>query len=244
MVGELRRPAHSRVGASNTTSTSPRPIASRSIRARSAESTSLIMLDSDRVTVEPGGQAQVRVTINNPGSIVEGYHLDVVGEGVSSWAEVVPAEISVYPQAEAKAFVTFHPPGGNAAPSGTSPFGVRVRSTVDPDASAVAEGDVEVGKVFGLQAKIVPVTSTGRWRGRHAVQLSNWGNAPAKLRMVASDPDAALGFYLRPDVVELPLGGTVTVRVSARTRKPFLRGNPVRLPFQIVAERADAGPET
>jgi hypothetical protein len=106
----------------------------------------------------------------------------------------------------------------------------------------VAEGDVEVGKVFGLQAKIVPVTSAGRWRGRHTVQLSNWGNAPAKLRIVASDPDAALGFYLRPDVVELPLGGTATVRVSVRTRKPFLRGNPVRLPFQIVAERADAGP--
>jgi hypothetical protein len=204
----------------------------------------VIRLDSDRVTVEPGGQAQVGVTITNPGSIVEGYRLDVVGEGPSSWAEVVPAEISVYPQAEAKAFVTFHPPGGNAAPSGTSPFGVRVRSTVDPDASAVAEGDVEVGKVFGLQAKIVPVTSSGRWRGRHTVQLSNWGNAPAKLRMVASDPDAALGFLVRPDVVELPLGGSATVRVSVRTRKPFLRGSPVRLPFQIVAERADAGPET
>ena len=114
---------------------------------------------------------------------------------------------------------------------------------MDPDASAVAEGDVEVGKVFGLQAKIVPVTSSGRWRGRHTVQLSNWGNAPAKLRIVASDPDAALGFYVRPDVVELPLGGTATVRVSVRTRKPFLRGTPVRLPFQIVAERADAGPE-
>jgi hypothetical protein len=204
----------------------------------------VIRLDSDRVSVEPGGQAQVGVTILNPGTIVEGYRLDVVGEGPSSWAQVTPAEISVYPQAEAKAFVTFHPPGGIAATSGTSPFGVRVRSTVDPDASAVAEGDVEVGKVFGLQAKIVPVTSSGRWRGRHTVQLSNWGNAPAKLRIVASDPDAALGFYVRPDVVELPLGGAATVRVSVRTRRPFLRGNPVRLPFQIVAERADAGPQS
>ena len=98
----------------------------------------------------------------------------------------------------------------------------------------MAEGDVEIGKVFGLQAKIVPVTSSGRWRGRHVVQLSNWGNAPATLRMVASDPDAALGFYVRPDVVELPLGGSATVRMSVRTRKPFLRGTPVRLPFSVV----------
>ena len=49
--------------------------------------------------------------------------------------------------------------------------------------------------------------------------------------MCASDPDAALGFYVRPDVVELPLGGTATVRMSVRTRQPFLRGMPVRLPF-------------
>ena len=200
----------------------------------------MIRLDSDLVAVEPGGQAQVGVTISNPGSIVEGYTLDVVGEGPSSWAQVIPAELSVYPQQEARAIVTFSPPSGTSAPSGTNAFGVRARSTVDPDTSAVAEGDVEIGKVFGLQAKIVPVTSSGRWRGRHVVQLSNWGNAPATLRMVASDPDAALGFYVRPDVVELPLGGTATVRMSVKTRKPFLRGNAVRLPFSVVGERADA----
>jgi hypothetical protein len=201
----------------------------------------VIRLDSDRVAVEPGGQAQVGVTISNPGSIVEGYQLDVVGEGPASWAQVIPPELSVYPQQEARAIVTFSPPSGNSAPSGTSAFGVRARSTVDPDTSAVAEGDVEIGKVFGLQAKIVPVTSSGRWRGRHVVQLSNWGNSPATLRMVASDPDAALGFYVRPDVIELPLGGSATVRMSVKTRKPFLRGSAVRLPFTVVGERADAG---
>ena len=72
-------------------------------------------------------------------------------------------------------------------------------STLDPQASAVAEGDIEIGQVFGLQAKIIPVTSAGRWRGRHVIQLSNWGNAPAQLRMAAIDPDDALGFYLSPE---------------------------------------------
>ena len=62
------------------------------------------------------------------------------------------------------------------------------RSTLDPQVSAVAEGDVEIGQVYGLQAKIIPVTSAGRWRGRHVIQLSNWGNAPAQLRMTAVRP--------------------------------------------------------
>src|SRR5262245_1437903 len=44
MVGALRRPAQSLVGASKTTSTSAAPVASRWISARSAESTSWITL--------------------------------------------------------------------------------------------------------------------------------------------------------------------------------------------------------
>ena len=115
------------------------------------------------------------------------------------------------------------------------------RSTLDPQLSAVAEGDVEIGQVYGLQAKIIPVTSAGRWRGRHVIQLSNWGNAPAQLRMIARDPDDALGFYVSPENVNLPPGGQATVRLSARTKHPFLRGTPVRLPFQVVGERLDGG---
>ena len=137
------------------------------------------------------------VTVTNPGTVVEGYRLQVLGP-LAPWAEVVPPEVSVYPQQEVTAAVVFSPPTGTGAPSGLQPFGVIARSTLDPQASAVAEGDIEIGQVFGLQAKIVPVTSAGRWRGRHVIQLSNWGNAPAQLRMTASDPDDAIGFYRQP----------------------------------------------
>jgi hypothetical protein len=200
----------------------------------------VVTLDTERAAVEPGGQVQITVTISNPGTIVEGYTLDVLGEGPNQWAEVLPPEVSVYPQQQGSAVVVFSPPSGSAAPSGEHAFGVRVRSTLDPEVSAVVEGDLEIGKAFGLQAKIIPVTSTGRWRGRHVIQLSNWGNSAARVRLVASDPDAALGFYLHPDVVDLPLGGSSTVRMSVRTRKPFLRGSPTRLPFQVVGERTDS----
>ena len=189
---------------------------------------------------QPGGQARVTVTVTNPGTVVEGYRLQVLGP-TAPWAEVVPPEVSVYPQQDVTAAVVFSPPTGTSAPGGLQPFGVIARSTLDPQVSAVAEGDVEIGQVYGLQAKIIPVTSAGRWRGRHVIQLSNWGNAPAQLRMTASDPDDALGFYVSPEIVNLPPGGRASVRISARTKHPFLRGTPVRLPFQVVGERLDAG---
>lgn len=196
----------------------------------------LVRLEPDRVSVEPGGQASVQVTVHNPGTIVESYKLDVVGEQPIDWAEVVPATVSVYPQQQETVTVLFRPPTGPGTPGGLVPFGVRATSEVDASARSVAEGELTIGQVSGLQAKLTPVTSSGRWSGRHTVQVSNWGNSPARLRLVPTDPDQALGFLIRPDIVEIPLGGTVTARLKVRTRKPMLRGTTTRLPFQVVGE--------
>ncbi|WP_375425732.1 fibronectin type III domain-containing protein [uncultured Friedmanniella sp.] len=198
----------------------------------------LVRLDTQRASVQPGGQTQVVVTVTNLGTVVEGYQVLALG-AAAPWARVVPGELSVYPQQEATATVVFSPPGGAGAPGGTIAFGVLARSTLDPRVSAVAEGEIEVGEVHGLAAKLVPVTSAGRWRGRHVLQVSNSGNTAATLRFRASDPDAALGFYLQPEIVELAAGGRASVRMSVRTLHPFLRGTPVRLPFQVVGEPVD-----
>ena len=76
----------------------------------------IVSLDVDRVAVEPGGQVSVTIKITNPGTIVEGYRVEVVGEGVSDWGEALPPEISIYPQQDASAVVVFSPPGGTGAP--------------------------------------------------------------------------------------------------------------------------------
>jgi hypothetical protein len=98
----------------------------------------IVSLDADRLSVEPGGQVSVSIKITNPGTIVEGYRIEVVGEGVAGWGEALPPEISVYPKQDSTAVVVFSPPGGTGAPGGTWPFGIRVCSTEDADASAVA----------------------------------------------------------------------------------------------------------
>ena len=146
----------------------------------------LIGLESKRASVQPGGQAQIAVTITNPGTVVEGYRLQVLGPA-AAWAQVVPPEVSVYPQQSASIAVVFSPPSGTTAMGGTYPFGVIAAATLDPKSSAVAEGDVDVAKVFGLQAKIVPVTSAGRWRGRHT---RSPGSGAGRRKSGASGPKA------------------------------------------------------
>lgn len=200
----------------------------------------LISLDTEHAAVQPGGQVRVTVTVTNTGNLVEGFWLQVLGPA-AAWAEVVPPEISVYPQQDATAAVILSPPSDGSALSGLLPFGVLASSTLDANTSAAAEADLEIGELHSLQAKIIPVTSTGRWRGRHVIQLSNWGNSQAQLQMIARDPDDALGFYVSPSYVDLPPGGQATVRLSARTKRPFLRGTAVRIPFQVIGEPLDGG---
>ena len=177
----------------------------------------LVVLSGTAVPVAPGGQATVQVTVTNRCSIVEGYRLDVLGDGVAEWARVDPGEVSMMPKQETTASVVFSPPAGPAAPGGSYPFCVRAQSLNDADSSAVAEGEVQVGTIAGLQAKLVPLTSSGRWRGRHSLHISNWGNAPARLRLKATDPDDALGIMSRPNLLDVPVGVTVVSGVSIDT---------------------------
>ncbi|WP_245159659.1 fibronectin type III domain-containing protein [Blastococcus sp. CT_GayMR19] len=204
----------------------------------------IVRIEPTRVKVEPGGQAPVTVTVRNTSDIVEGYRLTVLGSA-SAWADVVTAKdpgrdesdvVRVYPGQEATATVVFAAPAGSAGTAGEVPFCVLAESVVDPSSSAAAEGDLEIGRVDGLTASITPVTSTGRWSGRHTVKISNWGNSAAKLRLVASDPDDALGYLVSPETLDLPVGSSAVAAVRVRSRRPFLRGTPVRLPFRVVAE--------
>lgn len=221
----------------------------------------VVELQPTEVAVEPGGQTRVVVTVVNEGSIVEGYRVEVLDDvagagpgvaGPASWSEVLPAEggstsaiaegdpdLTVYPGQQQSVIVVFSPPVGTKAPGGRCAFAVRVSSVIDPGVSTVVEGDMEIGKVTAVQARLVPVTSTGRWQGRHVVELSNWSNVPVTLNVVAEDPDRALGFLVHPDTVKLPVGASEPVRLRVRTRHPRLRGELTRLPFTVHAEPAD-----
>lgn len=201
----------------------------------------LITLGAALVSVQPGSQARVDVTVTNVGDRVEGYRLQVLGIA-ASWAQVVPPELSVYPQQKASAAVLFIPPAGSSIKAGRYPFGVLALSTLDPESSRAAEGDLDVVGAISLNATIVPVNSKGSRSGQHRVELTNTGNSAASLRLMASDPDEELLFHLSPSDVVVPPGGQLTVRVVLRPKHKILRGQPVRLPFQVAVQPVEAEP--
>jgi hypothetical protein len=199
-----------------------------------------ITLEPVTLRAEPGGQVQLTVKLRNPGRYVESYSLHLNGLP-QSWWQASPPEVPVYAHSDASATIAISPPVGVEIPPGPIPFAVIAVSTRDDRLRAAEEADLEVGRVFAVQAGITPVTSSARWSGRHRLTVSNWGNGPAVLRLYGHDKDAKLGFLIRPEVISVPVGGEASARVRARPRSPFLRGQQVHLPFQIIGDPSATG---
>jgi hypothetical protein len=201
-----------------------------------------VVLDETLLRADPGSRATLSVRILNPSAIVEGYTVEVLGDA-AGWALVLPAEVSVFPGEEAVVEIAFDPPASAKVPAGSVPFGVRVRSRVDPDDSTVVEGDLEVGGFRNIDATMGPKTSHGRRSGKHHVDVTNWGNEEVTIEITASDPDENLSFVVKPPLLDVPIGSGRTAEVRVKGAAAFFRGPNQRHPFTVVARSADAAPD-
>lgn len=198
----------------------------------------VLVLNDPEARVDPGGETRVSVSVRNIGDLVEQYQFEVLGEA-ARWAQVVPRQVSVLPhgQEEKTVEVVFRPPPPPAAPAGEIPFGVRCVSLERRDRCAVVEGDVAVGAVHNLTARLEPVSPRGRWNGRYRVHFDNTGSVPITLRLDAADTKQLLRFAVAPRELTVESGQSGRAYLAIRPRQPMSRGKPVEHPF-VFAYRA------
>lgn len=200
-------------------------------------------LDVATVAVEPGGQVSCELKLRNTGTVVDQFTFRVRGDA-AAWATVEPPTLSLFPDAEGTARVTFQPPRSDDVAAGPVPFAVLAASREDPYGSSVVEGVVEVLPFADTTAELVPRTSHARQWARHNLAFDNRGNHPVTVRLAASDPDGLLAFQISPAVLEVPPGAAGFAAVRVRARSPLWRGTPQTIPFQVTATPAGAQPIT
>lgn len=200
--------------------------------------TTTATLDPTPVTLDPGGVAAVPLQIHNSGTIVEGYHLEVVGP-IGAWASVEPADVTLYPDTSATATVTFFPPRSAAVPAGELRYGVRVVPTEHPEQAVVPEGSVEVLPFNDTTAELVPRTSHGRRAARVRVAVDNRGNLPLTASLRASDQAQLLSFDVRPTIASVTSGQAVFVDLRIQPAQLIWRGQPRTLPYTVVVDPRD-----
>jgi hypothetical protein len=191
-------------------------------------------LDTDTVAVEPGSQVSCELKLRNTGTVVDQFTFTLRGNA-AAWATVQPPTLSLFPDAEGTARITFQPLRTAEVQAGPVPFAVRVASREDPRGTAVVEGVVEVLPFAETTAELSPRTSHGRQMGRHNLAFDNRGNQAAVVRLSASDPDGLLAFQISPAVLEVPPGTAAFATIRVRARAPLWRGTPLTIPFQVTA---------
>ena len=199
------------------------------------------VISANSLPVQPGASAVVTVTVRNTGTVVDHFHVDVLGDAMP-WATATPATLPLFPDAQGVVTIEFRPPKSPTIRAGSVPFGVRVASEVHIGDSTVEEGTFEVGAFTGMHAEMVPEISRGRGGGRHEIAVDNLGNTPMTLAFRATDPENTLRFDFRPPN---PVGqpGTATiVRVRVRPRHRILMGSPRTYRFQIAVQPRDGEP--
>lgn len=194
-------------------------------------------LQSSSVSVSPGDEAVVEVRVRNTGHVVDVLTVEVVGEA-AAWAVVEPRSLSLFPGNDQTVLVRFRPPLAADGPSGTVPFGVRVRSQEDPSGSVVEEGALEVASFLAVAAELQPRTSRGRKGAVHELAIDNRGTRPVAVEIAGVDADANLLFSVEPPAVEVPANGAVFVKVELRAAHPFRKGPSLTRMFDVVVTEA------
>jgi hypothetical protein len=188
--------------------------------------------EQSSISVEPGGQAEVRLRVRNTGGVVDSFSFEPVGIP-PEWVSVSPAEVRLFPETEEHVTVTVMPPLSSDTPLGELTFALRVISAEDPEGSVAEELTLMIAE-FGKQGgELHPKTSTGRTKGVHELAVDNHGNTAINPEFTGIDVDNLLTFEIKPPTVTVEPGTAAIAIVTVSPRKRFWRGKPKTLPFQV-----------
>jgi TIR domain len=89
----------------------------------------------ERIPAAPGTRTSVQGELRNRSTVVERYDLVVIGEP-ADWTDVVPRQVSVFPQSEIDFVLTFFPPWSFWLRTDSIRFGLQVSTSPGLDSTA------------------------------------------------------------------------------------------------------------
>jgi hypothetical protein len=180
----------------------------------------ILTSDKNRVTVSPGAQAELSVTIQNLTALVDDVSITVSGID-NSWVQVVPPHVPIFAQGEASVRVIFQPP---ADPLHTlaGVYPLRVRGLLQEQDGEQAETKVDLEIQFGgdYRIELGKGASANNLEAIYPFKVHNDANAPMNVRCSGEDPQSSLWYKFDPFQFTVPPGSDTTATLSIRARQP------------------------
>jgi hypothetical protein len=191
-----------------------------------------ITLTPAAIEARPTTPVELVVTLQNTGSTVEQYAIEV--EGLPrEWYTLPVATTGLFPNDREDVKITILPQQEAGMEAGDHRFTVKVSGRANPHDSAEAEGILKVAAAAALDIQLRPSRVTGR-KARFGVVLRNNGNAVVNVDLEAYDSEAACDFDVQPLMVQLRPGQRTTVTIAARPLHPRLVGLEHSYDFRVA----------
>ncbi len=185
-----------------------------------------VVVSPHRLEVSPGVPTDLEITVTNPGTVIGGYTLRLLGLD-PGWVELDADQVSLFPDETRTFTASITIPVGLVA--GERRMAVQLREETPPFRTSVEEIVLVVPAAPNLQLRVDPVVVTSGKRGRFSLLVDNTGNTPLVGHLVADDSEAKLAYEFEPPVVDLAPGEHRVVDLQVKGRRPWLGTPLVRL---------------
>ncbi len=198
----------------------------------------LLLLDSDTASVAAGGAGVLRGLIRNQSGVVDNYDFRIAGLP-DGWAAPPPtAYLLPFGSAEGheQPFeLALTPPRAPVAAARPWAFTLEAVSRSTGRVAARVDATLIVEPYEQLTARSHPQRRRGRTGKTYAIEVANDGNAPATVRLSATDTDDACDVRIDTPVLQIDAGATATARVRVAPRRMLWWGRPVEHRVDVEA---------
>src|SRR5437868_2534486 len=200
-----------------------------------------LSINPSRLPVDPGSSVDLALQIENRTGVVDEFTVEVLGPA-AGWATPDRSRVPLFPNRTETVTIKVQPPRTSFPNAGVIPLGIRVRSSVSPDLSAVEECRVELNPFVEVAAEIRPRTSRGRFGASHRLRIINRGNAPATVSLYADVQQGDCNVVLPDTPLKLAAGERRTTRIKVRPSETHFTGPEEIHQFRIKVEPQGGAP--
>jgi hypothetical protein len=186
------------------------------------------------LTLTPGAQALLTVTVRNQSGIVDNYDLELRGMP-ESWWTMDPPTVYLVPYGapggsyEQEATLRLHPPRGPEAEARAWPVEIVAISRAHGQDAGSATATVTLEPYREIESELRPEIASGRRGAEFAIAVRNVANAPVDVAVTALDNENACRFSFDKPQLSAPPG--------RRDGTPFTVQPPNQMIFGRTKER-------
>lgn len=198
-----------------------------------------VILSSSSVQLRPGEWADLTLTVQNFGEVVDRYRITV--EGIEpSWVALSRSELSLFPKDQEQVRLIIRLPAGPGAPAGRYAVRIHVDSLETPTERTTVVCDLTVQGQAGLDVALNPPRQSGATAGLFELYVGNPGNADLTVFLSAMDTEGRCFYTFDPAQITVPAGQSRTARLAVRPVAAMPGKEPYVVPFTVIAQPAEA----